>query len=38
MTADEDSIPTGKSITAREAASRSSYPSVDDLLVEENEI
>ena len=38
MTADEDSIPTGKSITAREAGSRSSYPSVDDLLVEEIEI
>ena len=38
MTADEDSIPTGKSITAREAASRSIYPSVDDLLVEEIEI
>ena len=38
MTADEDSIPTGKSITARETGSRSSYPSVDDLLVEEIEI
>ena len=38
MTADEDSVPTGKSITAREAGSRSSYPSVDDLLVEEIEI
>ncbi len=35
MPADEDSIPKGKPVAAREISRRSSYPSADDLLVEE---
>ena len=35
MSADADSIPKGKPVAARETIRRSSYPSVDDLLVEE---
>lgn len=35
MSANEDSIPKGKPVAAREISRRSSYPSVDDLLVEE---
>ncbi len=35
MSADEDSIPKGKPVAAREIGRRSSYPSVNDLLVEE---
>ena len=35
MSADEDSIPQGKPVAAREIVRRSSYPSVNDLLVEE---
>jgi lipopolysaccharide export system ATP-binding protein len=35
MSADEDSIPKGKPVADREISRRSSYPSVDDMLVEE---
>ena len=35
MSSNEDSVPTGKPVAAREVIHRSSYPSVDDLLGEE---